>query len=277
MQGQSLRQAAENDGLLVGSAVRPSQLTERAYFVYSGSRIQHGEAEDAMKRWGLRPDQNSFDFRQDDELVGSAQAHPMKVRGHCLIWDHNNPDWLTHGQFTSPQLSRLLHEHINRVMKHYAGRVFAWAVVNEALEEKGNIRESIWYNRPGIGFSEQGTNYIAQVFRWTHKADPTALLFYNEAEGEALNRKSDALYAMVRDFGERGVPSRCRVADAPTAARCGYCGIRHITELDVSLPVLATDLPASDPLPQSDLDALENSHHAPASIMDSGQFAACTR
>ncbi len=69
-------------------------------------------------------------------------------------------------------------------MQHYAGHVFAWDVINEALDENGNVRDSIWYNQPGIGFSGQGTAYIEQVFRWAHEADPKALLFYNEAEGE---------------------------------------------------------------------------------------------
>ena len=250
-QGQTLRQAADNDGLLVGTAVRPSQLAERAYASTLAHEFNMVEAEDAMKWLVLRPDHNNFDFRQGDELVAFAHAHQMKVRGHCLVWDHNNPDWLTHGQFTSRQLSRLLHEHINRVMKHYAGQVFAWDVINEALDEKGNVRESIWYNRPGIGFSEQETKYIEQVFRWAHKADPKALLFYNEAEGEGLNRKSDAIYAMVKDFRERGVPihgvglqMHVPLLDADIAAfaanvsRLTALGVQvHITELDVSLPV----------------------------------------
>ena len=91
-------------------------------------------------------------------------------------------------------------------MKHYAGQVFAWDVVNEALDENGNVRDSIWYNQPGIGFSGHGTAYIEQVFRWAHKADPNALLFYNEAEGEGMNLKSDAIYAMVKNFKRQGVP-----------------------------------------------------------------------
>ncbi len=95
-----------------------------------------------------------YDFRQGDELVRFAQAHQMKVRGHCLVWGRYNPDWLTQGHFTARQLSRLLHEHITRVMKHYAGQVFAWDVVNEALDENGNVRDSLWYNQPGIGFSQ---------------------------------------------------------------------------------------------------------------------------
>ena len=175
----------------------------------------------------------------------------MKVRGHCLVWDHNNPDWLAQGHFTTQQLSRLLHEHITRVMRHYAGQVFAWDVINEALDEKGNVRESLWYDQPGIGFSQQRTKYIEQVFRWAHKADPKALLFYNEAEGEALNRKSDAIYAMIKDFRNRGVPIHgvglqmhvpMLDANIPAIAanitRLTALGVQvHFTELDVSLPV----------------------------------------
>ena len=208
------------------------------------------EPEDAMKWWVLRPDARSYDFRQGDELVQFAREHQMKVRGHCLVWGRSNPEWLTHGHFTARQLSRLLHEHIKRVMRHYAGQVFAWDVVNEAMDENGNLRDSLWYNQPGIGFSAQGTKYIEQVFRWAHKADPGALLFYNEAEGEGMNRKSDAIYAMIKDFKRRGIPIdgvglQMHIplldADIPAIAaniaRLTALGVQvHITELDVSLP-----------------------------------------
>ena len=66
--------------------------------------------------------------------------HGMKVRGHCLVWDHNNPEWLAQGNFSRVQLSRLLQEHITTVMKHYAGQMFVWDVVNEALDENGNAQ-----------------------------------------------------------------------------------------------------------------------------------------
>jgi hypothetical protein len=195
----------------------------------------------------------------------------MKVRGHCLVWDHNNPEWLVQGKFTPDQLSHLLHEHITTVMKHYAGQVFAWDVVNEALDEKGRVKNSPWYNQPGIGFSEKGSAYIEQAFRWAHEADSKALLFYNETQGEGLNPKSDAVYAMVKDFKHRGVPidgvglqlhiSQLDLDTAAIAAnimRLTALGVQvHITELDVSLPLdptaprfkpgdSPTDTPGSD-------------------------------
>jgi endo-1,4-beta-xylanase len=263
---QSLRQAGDRDGVLVGTAVRPSQLSETAYASTLAREFSMVEAEDAMKWAILRPDQATYDFRQGDEVVRFAQAHQMKVRGHCLVWGRYNPDWLTQGHFTTRQLSRLLREHITRVMKHYRSQVFAWDVVNEALDENGDVRDSLWYNQPGIGWSQKGTAYIEQVFRWAHKADPHALLFYNEAEGEGLNRKSDAIYTMVKDFKRRGVPidgvglqmhiptldgeiPAIIATISANIARLTALGVQvHITELDVSLPVNSNGLPRPDDL-----------------------------
>jgi len=248
---ETLREAADASGILVGTAVRPSLLQEAAYAATLSREFNMVEAEDAMKWRMTRPAADKFDFAKGDAIVSFAQAHRMKVRGHCLVWDHDNPDWLSDGHFTSEQLSHLLREHITTVMNHYAGQVFAWDVVNEALDEKGNVRDSIWYNQPGIGLADKGTAYIEQAFRWAHEADPKALLFYNEAEGEGLNRKSDTIYAMAKGFKERGVPIdgiglQMHIprldfdAAAVTAniSRLTALGLQvHITELDVSLPV----------------------------------------
>jgi endo-1,4-beta-xylanase len=257
-----LRQASDQAHVLVGAAVRPSLFSETAYSATLAREFNMIEAEDGMKWWVVRPNAGSFDFRAGDEVVRFAQAHSMKVRGHCLVWDRDNPEWLVQGNFTPAQLSQLLREHITTVMKHYAGQVFAWDVVNEALDDKGGVKDSLWYNHPGIGLSEQGTAYIEQVFRWAHEADPQALLFYNEAEGEGLNRKSDAIFALVKDFRGRGVPIDgiglqlhipqldIDIASiAANVARLTALGVQvHITELDVSLPVDPSGAPRSDDL-----------------------------
>ena len=146
---------------------------------------------------------------------------------------------------------RLLEEHIKTEMKHYSGQVFAWDVVNEALDEKGDVKDSPWYNQPGIGLAEKGTAYVEQAFRWAREADAKALLFYNETGGEGLSRKSDAVYAMLKDFKRHGVPidgvglqmhishlDYDTDAVAKNIERLTKLGLQvHITELDVSLPV----------------------------------------
>ena len=263
----TLRQAADRSGVLVGAAVRPALFSEAAYSETLGREFNLVEPEDAMKWRAVRPNAESFDFREGDQVVRFAQAHRMKVRGHCLVWDHNNPEWLTQGQFTPPQLAHLLQEHITRVTKHYAGQVFAWDVVNEAWDENGHLRDSLWYNRPGIGLSENGTGYIEQAFRWAHEADPQALLFYNDNGGEGLNRKSDTIYAMVQDFRQRGVPidgvglqmhisqpEPDIVAIAANIRRLTSLGVQvHITEFDVSLPLDGGQLRQEDLFRQADV------------------------
>ena len=252
---QSLRQAADSAGVLIGTAVRPSKLSEIAYASTLAREFNMVEPEDAMKWRVLRPDIATFDFGTGDEIVRFAQAHGMKVRGHCLVWGRDNPEWLLQGHFPASRLSELLRQHIMRVMNHYAGSIFAWDVINEALDEQGRARDSIWYNQPGIGFSGQGTAYIEQVFRWAHEADPQALLFYNEAEGEAINHKSDAIYAMLKDFKQRRVPidgvglqlhiptldvdiGAVSAAISANITRLTVLGLQvHITELNISLPV----------------------------------------
>jgi len=259
---QTLREPAQTAGVLVGTAVRPSLFSEAAYSAALAREFNMVEPEDVMKWWIVRRDAGAFDFREGDEVVRFAQAHSMKVRGHCLVRDHNNPAWLVQGNFTPVQLSHLLEEHITTVMKHYAGQVFAWDVVNEALDAKGHVKDSLWYNLPGIGLSDKGTAFVEQAFRWAHAADPQALLFYNEAEGEGLNPKSDAIYAMVKDFKHRGVPidgiglqlhiSRLdfdTAAIAANIARLTALGVQvHITEFDVSLPVDSSGQAQTDDL-----------------------------
>ncbi|MGH9493485.1 MAG: endo-1,4-beta-xylanase, partial [Candidatus Sulfotelmatobacter sp.] len=85
----TLRQAADRINLLVGAAVQPSLLLQPAYSETLSREFNMLEPEDAMKWRALRPDQATFDFHGGDEIVRYAQTHRMKVRGHCLVWDHD--------------------------------------------------------------------------------------------------------------------------------------------------------------------------------------------
>jgi endo-1,4-beta-xylanase len=247
---QSLRQEADRSGMLIGAAVNPAYFSEPAYTSTLEREFNMVEPENAMKWHGLRPDEKTFDFAVADRVVEFARTRGMKVRGHNLVWATYNPKWLEAGKYTRKQLYGLLHDHIRRVVEHYRGQVFAWDVVNEAFKERGELRDSIWYNRPGIGAGKR-TAYIEQAFRWAHAADPDALLFYNDAEAEGMDRKSNAIYAMVKKFKRRGVPIhgvglQMHILHlepnipsiAANIARLTKLGVQvHITEMDVALPV----------------------------------------
>ncbi len=248
---QTLKQAAAQDGILMGAAVNARYLSEAAYTKTLAREFDMVEPEDAMKWSALRPGRNSFNFHDADEIVAFARLHEIKVRGHNLVWHNHNPDWLEYGHFTPGQLSDLLQEHIAKVLAHFQGKVFAWDVVNEAFDARGQLRHSIWYDRPGIGLAGESTAYIEQAFRWAHLSDPEALLFYNDADAEEINAHSDAIYAMVKDFKQRGVPidgvgfemhMQNLDPNFPSMRRnferFSKLGIQiQITELDVALPV----------------------------------------
>ena len=271
---QSLREAAQGSGLLIGTAVRPSQLSEATYASTLAREFNMLEPEDALKWEVVHPARQSFDFSQADQIVDFATRHDMKVRGHALVWHRQNPKWLTEGKYTSNELAQILEQHIKTVVGHYRGKIFAWDVVNEAFDElqPGKLRSTIWRDQPGIALassheprasstparselesrsSKQSYSYIERCFRWAHEADPQAQLFYNEAEAEIVNPKSDAIYAMVRDFRQRGVPIdgvgfqmhiANRHADLASISanikRFTDLGVQvQITEMDVALPV----------------------------------------
>jgi endo-1,4-beta-xylanase len=238
---------------MVGAAARPAQLSETLYATTLAREFNMLEPEDVMKWEVLHPTPETFDFSQADHLVAFALSHQMKVRGHTLVWHQQNPPWLNEGRRTSDQLARILEQHIKTVVGHYRGKVFAWDVVNEAFDERvgGKMRSTIWFDQPGIGHAGQGSLYIENCFRWARAADPDALLFYNDAEAEAVNSKSDAIYTMAQDFRRRGVPidgvgfqmhignlhpDIATISD--NIARFTALGLQvHITELDVALPV----------------------------------------
>jgi endo-1,4-beta-xylanase len=276
---QSLREAALTSGMLIGTAVRPAQLSEVAYASTLAREFNMMEPEDALKWEVVHPEPQTFDFYRADQIADFASRHGMKVRGHTLVWHRQNPKWLTEGKFTSSELAEILEKHIKTVVGHYRGKIFAWDVVNEASDElhPGELRSTIWRDQPGIAIasrqparselearsSKPGYAYIEQSFRWAHEADPQALLFYNEgADTEVVNPKSDAIYAMVRDFRQRGVPidgvglqmhiSNLHADVASISANIGRftaLGVQvHITEMDVSLSVDANANASSEDL-----------------------------
>ncbi|HLK03666.1 MAG TPA: endo-1,4-beta-xylanase [Candidatus Acidoferrum sp.] len=205
----TLRSIALSRNIAIGAAAPARLLSDAQYTAVLASEFSQLEPENEMKFGPIhpRPDSDSqpYDFVGADSLVAFAHSHSMRVRGHTLVWHKQVPDWVTKGNLSSSQLASVLHDHIHTVVTRYASKVYAWDVVNEAFDTDGSLRETVWRNQPGIG-AGPGTKYIEQALRWANEADPAAKLFYNDYDTEVINAKSDAIYAMAKDFKERGVP-----------------------------------------------------------------------
>jgi endo-1,4-beta-xylanase len=144
------------------------------------------------------------------------------------------------------ELRAAMHDFIFAAVGRYRSRVWAWDVVNEVLDEKGALRDSIFLRKLGPG-------YIADAFRWAHEADPNAVLFINEYGAEKKTVKANGLYKLVRDLQRAGVPiggvgfqSHLSYTSNTTGlkgslARFATLGVKvAITELDVRIPFPAT-------------------------------------
>jgi endo-1,4-beta-xylanase len=158
-------------------------------------------AENATKPYMMEPERGTFVFSRADKLAGFAEQNGMKMRGHCLVWHKQIPKWMNNDQLSQEELLSVLKEYITTVVGHLKGKVYAWDVVNEAIDENepDHYRKSVWMKVIGPG-------YIDSAFVWAHQADPDALLFYNDYGAEAMNAKSDAVYELVKGMKDRGIP-----------------------------------------------------------------------
>ncbi|MGE5557941.1 MAG: endo-1,4-beta-xylanase [Bacillota bacterium] len=197
---ESLKFLAEKRGILVGAAVAAKPL--KADPLYAGILAREFNIltpENAMKFENIHPEPERYDFADSDAIVSFALDHHMKVRGHTLVWHNQIPLWLMTKDYTRDELVKILQGHISEVVTRYKGKVFAWDVVNEAINDDGTLRRSIWHD--GIG-----PEYLELAFKWAHEADPDVMLFYNDYNGEGLNGKSDAVYDLVRGLLAKGIP-----------------------------------------------------------------------
>lgn len=242
---QTLRDLAAERGIRIGAAVDPSHLNESQYDYTLSREFNQLTAENAMKFEAIHPGIRTYSFNDVDALVTYGEKNQMAVRGHTLVWQNQNPAWLTEGTFTPAERSAILEDHIRTVVGRYAGRVYAWDVVNEAFLDDGKLRSTLWSDAPGIGLT--GTGYIEQAFRWARSADPRALLFYNDYNAEGSGAKSDAIFHMVEDFKKRGVPIdgvglQMHWSTSPSTLASIEANIRRLTDLGVQVQITELDV-----------------------------------
>lgn len=200
----SLRDLADRRHVLIGTAVDTTALAEDgAYRAATAREFSSVTAENVMKWEVVEPERGRYDWSAADELVRFARAHGQQVRGHTLLWHNQLPAWLTEGvadgSIDAKELRKILREHITAEVKHFKGKIYQWDVVNEVFEEDGSLRDSIW-------LQQLGPSYIADAFRWAHRADPGAKLFMNDYNVEGVNAKSTAYYELAKKLRAQGVP-----------------------------------------------------------------------
>jgi endo-1,4-beta-xylanase len=205
----NLRALADARGFLIGAAVDPGVLFDTLEPEYSKILFNNFNiitAENAMKFNSLSGARGQYGFTGADSLIGFMAKKNIKVRGHTLIWHEQLPNWLIRDIATKApsreEMLELMDDHIRTVAGHFAGKLAYWDVVNEAITEAGNIRETPWSKAVG-------PDYIARAFNIARAADPKAKLCYNDFNTDGLNPKSTGVYNIVKDLKAQNVPIDC--------------------------------------------------------------------
>jgi endo-1,4-beta-xylanase len=160
--------------------------------------------ENAMKMGPLHPAEDRYNWAPADSIVNFAQKHGMKVRGHALCWHEQTPGWLFRDSagntVTKEVLLNRLKEHITTVVSRYKGKIYAWDVVNEAVDDSNSrlLRNSRWYQICGEDF-------IVKAFEYAHAADPNAVLFYNDYNTERPEKR-ERIYQLLKKLVDAKVP-----------------------------------------------------------------------
>lgn len=235
----------------IGAAVNVDALRDDStYRAILGREYNMVTPENALKWASVHPTASGWAFGDGDAVVAAAQASRQAVHGHVLVWHNQLPDWIN-DSLGKDGLQAALDQHIDTVMGHYRGQIKIWDVVNEAIDDQGQLRNSVFSRLLGADF-------IASAFRRARAADPMATLAYNEYDLETNGAKADAVFALLQGLIQAGVPidaiglqfhlsayelavGRAR-ADAmrATIERFASLGLRvYISELDVRIADLS--------------------------------------
>lgn len=132
-------------------------------------------------------DMPGVDFKGIEPCMRFCMEHSIKVRGHVLIWHNSMPEWFFRVGYKDdgklidqPTLRNRMEGYFKQVIQYfettYPDVIYAWDVVNEAVEQDGfGYEESLWYQIYG------GVSYIADAFQIARKySKPPVKLFYND-------------------------------------------------------------------------------------------------
>lgn len=246
--GQTLKDVYK-DAFRIGTAVTP--------FITSGrdkasqeiviSHFNSITVENVMKAALINPEPGVFNFGPADDFVAFGEKHNMFIIGHTLVWHNQCPAWFFTNAQGKPnskeeQIERL-RSHIQTVAGRYAGRVHAWDVVNEVIDEDGNYRPTTWVNAFG-----NGDTLVKYAFKFAAQYAPNTELYYNDFNAWRPSKR-DGIVRLVKMLQKEGIridgvgiqghwglnyPKTKYIEDAIDAYAA--CNVKvMITELDVDV------------------------------------------
>ncbi|MGH1436408.1 MAG: endo-1,4-beta-xylanase [Lewinella sp.] len=169
----SLREAFAAD-FTIGTAISAPQIMgeDAKAAALIATEFNSLTPENVMKWMHIHPRPEEYDFELPDKLLELAQAQDKELIAHTLVWHSQLAPWVNEIS-DSTELAELLAKHINTIVGRYKGKVAGWDVVNEALNEDGTLRETIFLNL-------LGKDYLPTAFKLAAAVDPDTELYYND-------------------------------------------------------------------------------------------------
>lgn len=237
----SLKENFKND-FLVGTALNVEQIEEKdsAAAVLVPQQFNAVTPENVMKAEIIHPQWEGYNFDLADKLVRYSNKYGIKLTATPLIWHSQLPPFVDKLK-DADSVRHYFEDHIATVAGRYDGQTFSWEVVNEALNEDGSLRNTVFLR-------SLGSEYVVQAFRLAQKAAPNTQLYYNDYNIEQPKKRAGAvqLVKKIQAAGVRidgvGIQGHWHVDDVPfeyieqSIREFSALGIQvAFTELDLSV------------------------------------------
>lgn len=192
----SLKDAFKGD-FYIGTALNNVQIEEKdsEAAVLIPQQFSAITPENIMKCEIIHPEWDRYNFDMSDKYVAYGKKQNMFIVGHTLVWHSQLSPFVSKIQ-SKDSLLLFMTNHINTVAGRYAGKINGWDVVNEALEEDGTLRKSIFLNK-------LGEDYLVKAFQLAAKAAPNTELYYNDYNIEQPKKRAGAI-ALIKKIQANG-------------------------------------------------------------------------
>lgn len=187
----------------IGTAMNAFQITDKdsAAIEVVKSHFNAIVAENCMKSGPMQPREGEFNFELADQFVEFGVQNNMHITGHCLIWHSQAPRWFFKDSIgntiDAKTLKKRMKNHIYTVVQRYQGKVNGWDVVNEAINDDGTYRNSMFYQI-------LGEDFIKLAFQYASEADPECELYYNDYSMSKPGKR-EGVVRMVKMLQENGI------------------------------------------------------------------------
>ena len=248
---ETLKGLAKGSGKLMAVFSGQHQLQ----FDSAGSRLIAEEFDmlaigNDLKMSRIHPEPDRFDFSYGDYDLAWSQRNGMSFRAHTLVWHNALPGWFK-SSVNKTNARQIMTEHITTVMKHYAGKIYSWDVVNEVVR---NIDGRLDGLRNWPWLQNIGADYIEIAFHTAAAADPKSKLILNENTFEhdvpLHNLRRDTLLQLLRNLKKQNAPVQGLgiqghlQAGVPLATTAMKTFLSEVKEM--GLEILVTELDVDD-------------------------------